>query len=311
MQEFEALEKDETLKRKVFKEAGIDDRLLTRNGLALLGMVGRLASAELHVKKLLDLALGMALDATGAERGFIILVDEEGNYKHLSAHDIKDEEITSPDFRTSHTMVREVMKTGKSKLVLDTEQDEKLRDAKSIVDLGLRSVLCTPIIQEDAVIGVVYLDTTSLEHAFKESDLALMQAFTQRISPMIARAVEHERQEIRLKSLEEEVRTRYAYSNIVGKSKPMREMFRIMDSVTDTDFTVYIYGETGTGKELVAKALHYNSGRKERNDRVPARQRALRAREGGVHRSKRRQGRACRSGRRRNTFPRRNRLDAD
>ncbi len=263
MQELEAFDEDFKARRKLLEDAGIDEQLLTRDGLALLGMISRLAAAELDVDKLLDLALGMLLDVTRAERGFIILVDEEGNFRHLAAHDILDEEITSPEYRTSHTMVQKVISSGKSRLVLDTTKDETLREAKSIVDLGLRSVLSVPIILEKKTIGVVYLDTTSLARSFTQSDITLIEAFSERISPMIMRAVELEMQEARLHALEDEVRTRYAYTNIIGRSKPMREMFRILDSVTDTDLTVYIYGKTGTGKELVAKALHYNSSRKD------------------------------------------------
>jgi transcriptional regulator with PAS, ATPase and Fis domain len=93
--------------------------------------------------------------------------------------------------------------------------------------------------------------------------LELIEEFAHRISPLIVRAVEREELHLRIQSLEKEVRTAYAYSNIVGRSKPMQEVFRILDSVADTDITVYIYGETGTGKELVARALHYNGQRRD------------------------------------------------
>ncbi|TET33824.1 MAG: tetratricopeptide repeat protein [Planctomycetota bacterium] len=256
-------EEDLIVKSKILADAGLDDRLLPREGLALIGMVNRLATSGLDVKNLLDLALGMVLDLTRARRGFIILADEAGNLKHLSARNIRDEEITSPEYETSYTMVREVLDKGKPQLVRDVSLDESLRNAKSIIDLGLHSVLCAPIKYEDSTTGIVYLDSTSPTITFSEPDLILVEAFAERIAPIIARTVEQEHLHIRLHALEEEVRTKYAYTNIVGRSKPIRELFRILDTVTDTTLTVYIYGETGTGKELVAKALHYNSGRKD------------------------------------------------
>jgi len=231
--------------------------------LALLRMVTRLATEELDVEKILNLALGMVLDLTQAERGFIILTDDKGNHKHLAARNVLDEEITSPEYETSYTMVREVIRSGKSRLVADVSLEESLREAKSIVDLGLQSVLSVPIIENADTIGVVYLDSTSLARTFSETHLKLVEAFSGRIAPIVTRAVEQAKMQARLRSLQEETRTRYAYTNIIGRSKPMRELFRILDSVTDTDLTVYVYGETGTGKELVAKALHYNSSRKE------------------------------------------------
>lgn len=261
--EGELVADDLTLKRETLEAAGIDPRLLTRDGLALLGMITRLSAVQLNVQELLSLCLSMALDITRAERGFIILVDEDGNLKYIAARDIADEEITTPEYQTSHTMVRQVIKTGKPYLVTDTMLDQLLSRSKSVVDLGLRSVLCVPILSGDAVAGVVYLDTTSLAETFSEADLILMEEFTCRIAPIIERAIEQHRLQSTLRSLQEEVQSRYAYTSIIGTSKPMRELFRVLDSVTDTDLTVNIYGETGTGKELVAKALHYNGPRKE------------------------------------------------
>lgn len=248
---------------EILGETDMNEQFPMREGLALLGMVTRLAGADLEVQKILSLALSMVIDITQAGRGFIVLVDKAGNMKNVVARDILDEEIRSPEYQTSHTMVRDVIRTGKSRLVSDAMLDELLREAKSVVDLGLRSVLCVPVMLERRTTGVVYLDTTSLERGFSEADLILIEAFAQRIAPIIQHAVMQEQLQARLHSLEEEVRTRYAYTNIVGQSKPIRELFHLLDSVTDTDLTVYLYGETGTGKELVAKALHYNSGRKD------------------------------------------------
>jgi two-component system response regulator AtoC len=64
--------------------------------------------------------------------------------------------------------------------------------------------------------------------------------------------------------LKREIAGRYQYENIVGTSKPMQAIYRLIEKVAPTDSTVLISGESGTGKELVARALHYNSPRRER-----------------------------------------------
>ncbi|HIE30412.1 TPA: sigma-54-dependent Fis family transcriptional regulator [Candidatus Poribacteria bacterium] len=64
--------------------------------------------------------------------------------------------------------------------------------------------------------------------------------------------------------LREELSERYRFENLVGKSLPMQEIFQRIRKVAQTDTTVLIFGETGTGKELVAKAIHYNSQRQGR-----------------------------------------------
>lgn len=67
-----------------------------------------------------------------------------------------------------------------------------------------------------------------------------------------------------IKELKEEIKGRYSFQNIIGKNERMQEIFNLIERIKDLDSTVLITGETGTGKELVAKAIHYNSPRKDK-----------------------------------------------
>jgi len=64
--------------------------------------------------------------------------------------------------------------------------------------------------------------------------------------------------------LRQELQEKYGFHNIVGKSKKMQEIYRIISKVAPTDSTVLIYGQSGTGKELIARAIHFNSLRREK-----------------------------------------------
>src|SRR3990172_8546269 len=64
--------------------------------------------------------------------------------------------------------------------------------------------------------------------------------------------------------LKQEITERYSFGNIVGKSKKMREVYELIETVALRDATVLIIGESGTGKELIANAIHYNSPRKDK-----------------------------------------------
>lgn len=66
----------------------------------------------------------------------------------------------------------------------------------------------------------------------------------------------------RIRKLTEELTGRYEFRNIIGKSKRMQEIYRLIEDITDSDSTVIIEGESGTGKELIANAIHYHSNRK-------------------------------------------------
>lgn len=65
--------------------------------------------------------------------------------------------------------------------------------------------------------------------------------------------------------LRDAIRSRYQFDNIIGKSKPMQELYEIIQKVAPTNASVLIEGESGTGKELVAKSIHYNSLRKDKS----------------------------------------------
>jgi two-component system, NtrC family, response regulator AtoC len=81
---------------------------------------------------------------------------------------------------------------------------------------------------------------------------------------VVRRAVEERHLRAEVRALREEVSTKYNFSNILGKSKPMLDLFTLIKKVASSRSTVLIQGKSGTGKELVAKALHYNSPRRER-----------------------------------------------
>lgn len=70
--------------------------------------------------------------------------------------------------------------------------------------------------------------------------------------------------ENRIKELNKELGSRYKYDNMIGKSKPMQNLYSLLDKVKHADSTILIQGENGTGKELIAKAIHYNSPRKDK-----------------------------------------------
>jgi DNA-binding NtrC family response regulator len=81
---------------------------------------------------------------------------------------------------------------------------------------------------------------------------------------VVQRAIEERRLRAEVQALRQEVRTKYNFSNILGKSKPMRDLFALIKKVAGSRTTVLIQGKSGTGKELVAKAVHYNSPRRAR-----------------------------------------------
>ncbi len=86
-----------------------------------------------------------------------------------------------------------------------------------------------------------------------------------KILPLLSRAAEKVNLQKRINQLEEKLDKRYSFENIIGISTPVKEAISLAKKVSNTDATVLLLGETGTGKEVFAQAIHYNSKRKANN----------------------------------------------
>jgi transcriptional regulator with GAF, ATPase, and Fis domain len=75
---------------------------------------------------------------------------------------------------------------------------------------------------------------------------------------------EIEKRDERIHALNSQLGERYRYHNMIGKSKPMQELYNLLDKIKQSESTVLIQGQNGTGKELIAKAVHFNSPRKDK-----------------------------------------------
>jgi DNA-binding NtrC family response regulator len=87
----------------------------------------------------------------------------------------------------------------------------------------------------------------------------------QELRLVVRRALEHQRLQQENLQLKKQLFKRFGFTNIIGTSEPIAELFELVRKVADTDSTVLLLGESGTGKELIARALHYNSHRRQGN----------------------------------------------
>jgi len=140
---------------------------------------------------------------------------------------------------------------------------------KSFLSEGLQSLCCIPLFRPDAPLGVVVLGSTRT-NAFHPEDLTLLN----QVGAQLAVALENQRAASEIESLKErlevehkylvgEIRSEGQFAEIVGDSPALKRVLDQVVTVAPTDATVLILGETGTGKELIARALHRLSRRKD------------------------------------------------
>ena len=144
---------------------------------------------------------------------------------------------------------------------------EEIGREPSLPDLGIQSLAHVPMIGRGGIVGVLSLGSWR-EHSFSQDDLAFLGQIARQVAIAIENALAFgEVSELRNKLaqeklyLEDEIRSELKFEEIVGKSEALRRVLKEVETVAPTDSTVLIYGETGTGKELIARAVHNLSSR--------------------------------------------------
>ena len=228
-----------------------------------LFQMGKRLLAESNTDRLLNLAMDQLVEISGAERGLIILFNEDGE-DFQTARNLDKKDLENPDFEISHTIISRVRSTGESLCLMNALEDESLKQSASVDRLKILSVICLPLKMEGKLFGVIYLDNRTVTGAFETETNAFVQEFADFISMAAYRALERKQLADHVSELEKRLRSEYNFQAIVGHAPGMVEILQIVSQVADTQATVLIEGETGTGKELVARAIHFNSLRKNR-----------------------------------------------
>ena len=142
----------------------------------------------------------------------------------------------------------------------DALHDAEWNGSSSVVNLKLCSVMCAPLKQKGEVFGVIYLGNDDVVSLFDERALEPLTVFAAQASLLVQNALLLDSLRRENVALREAITTR-RYGDLVGSGASMREVFRRIEKVAATDISVLITGETGTGKEVVARELHRRSTR--------------------------------------------------
>ena len=141
----------------------------------------------------LDQVLGRVMDeviaAVHAERGFVMLHEAGGRLAFRVARGIDQRTIEDPSFQISRGVLAQVAAEGRPVLTSDAQHDDRFSMRQSIVTLGLRSILCVPLVVRDQVTGVIYVDNRLHAGIFTPADLELLTA----IASSAAIAIENAR----------------------------------------------------------------------------------------------------------------------
>jgi Nif-specific regulatory protein len=221
-------------------------------------MLDLLADQDSMLDQILDLVIGIL----GAERGMLLLLDEEGNLIPAAGRKM-DRKSEKDVTQISRTVVRNVAVTGRPTLSGNAADDPRYMSMPSIMLHGIKSLMCVPLVNRGEPIGSLYVDSTVAGDLFTPYD----DEFLLTIGNLLASSIDKSRYigmlESRNVEMKRLLRDSYSSKKIVGSSGCMKEVLKLIWRYAETDRNVLISGERGTGKGLVAKALHFESPRRD------------------------------------------------
>ncbi len=230
--------------------------------LLLLGEVFEsLAGTGLQEEGVLEAVLAAAMRAADAERGFVIALDEEGRVDCIAAVGVDKSEIATPDQQISQTIVKKVVESGEPFASEDATKEESLSGAASVFRLNIKSVLCVPIQNADTTIGALYLESKGLSCRFTQEKISLIGKLAQCVSTLVEGARKTRSLQRQVDALRRRINCSYRYGDLIGRSPQMQRVFKLLERIRNYEAPVLICGETGTGKDLVARIIHNESPR--------------------------------------------------
>ena len=230
-------------------------------------VTGTLDAAEL-LQRIVDAVVQIAR----ADRGFLMLMRDDGKLHFEVARSRDETTLPSEEFQISWGIAEEAAHRRETVWVPDAVGSSLFQDRKSVRELSLRTVVALPIQMAGHVLGVLYVDSHSIAHEFTPEDIAILEGFASQVAVALENARRHEelrdsknRLEIENLNLRRALKEESRYGILVGRSPKMVRVIELLEKVIPTQVAVLIQGETGTGKELIARAIHMNGPRRDRN----------------------------------------------
>jgi len=170
-------------------EQGINDHMQVRQSQlgALMG-VGRVINSSLGLERVLEEVMDTLIALMRAERGFLMLREPNGELMVSMGRGIAHNNVDEEVLKVSNTIMRKVAASGESILTTNAQQDPRFENQVSVAAYQLRSILCAPLKIKNDLIGVIYVDNRAHAGIFRESDLALINAFADQAAVAIDNA---------------------------------------------------------------------------------------------------------------------------
>jgi formate hydrogenlyase transcriptional activator len=234
--------------------------------------INRLFVSELDPKALYAEVTQSISQVVAADYASLVLYDGSGQLQvpAQTFYDGRGVLLSGQTVAAGGTLARATLAQGDVTVFSANDLASFDESVAPLVREGLRTVCCVPLVGRRGPLGVLEVGSRH-DEAFNPNDIEIMRQLSTYIGIAVENALTYE-EVTRLKNhlaeeklyLEEEIRVAHDFRDVVGASPALRRVLQAVETVAPTESTVLILGETGTGKELFARAIHELSPRKDR-----------------------------------------------
>jgi transcriptional regulator with GAF, ATPase, and Fis domain len=225
--------------------------------------------AAKNEKQLAEVVLDAVLSAIGANIGAVLLLPKpvSGGAKPSQLQIVAYKSVDDQPYESvSKSLSRLVLDNLEAVLAKNVSDDSKLSGRDSLEDIQAKSVICAPIRAGDRIHGLMHLYSTQSDESLEPEHLE----FTLAVADQMALTLENVREKqsladglARVENENQSLRHQLAIeSELIGNSPEMQQLKQTIARTAPTDATALIRGESGVGKELVARAIHFSSERR-------------------------------------------------
>ena len=235
------------------------ERLANQLPYKALQMVKEVLSVQ-EVDVMVTKILDTALELTSMDRALLILNEDPLRvFKSASLADSQVQDVLD----VSRSVLKAATDSGKSVLCFDASADPLLQHRPSIINNRILSVVCLPLHgTAGQPVGSLYMDSCEGVETLAETDKILLEIFSAIVGLALSQSLLLEKSVSENRKLRGWLELRKECPEMIGNSPAIHEVLKTAQSVVNHSLPILITGETGTGKELVARVLHYSSKRK-------------------------------------------------
>jgi len=235
----------------------MNENLIHRND-ALIDLAVLLGQqGDFH--EVLRLVTHKAASLIKSDYALIMMLNPQTRQTLKTIHAVGDA-IEEKKYHLVHTNISGwVFENNRSFLTQDLKKDQRF-SRNLFKGLPIQSAACVPLRTEGIIIGTLLLLSKSKEALFSSEDLAFLEKFSAIVSPFL-RNVQHIEKYFTSPVIAESLRIKYDACGLLGKSEKFLELLHAVDAAALCDVRVLLEGKSGTGKELIAKAIHNGSAR--------------------------------------------------